>query len=57
MSEEDLELLITLDDPEGAPEEDTFNHLSAKNTLDYWLGKPPNQRTESLGQDKKKSEV
>lgn len=26
MSEEDLELLITLDDPEGAPEEDTFNH-------------------------------
>jgi hypothetical protein len=26
MSEEDLELLITLDDPEGAPEEDTFHH-------------------------------
>jgi hypothetical protein len=26
MSEEDLEVLITLDDPEGAPEEDTFNH-------------------------------
>ena len=23
----DLELLITLDDPEGAPEQDTFNHL------------------------------
>ena len=27
MSEEDLELLITLDDPVEAPEEDTFNHL------------------------------
>ena len=27
MSEEDLELLITLDDPEDAQEEDTFNHL------------------------------
>jgi hypothetical protein len=26
MSEEDLELLITLDDPEGAPEEDIFHH-------------------------------
>jgi hypothetical protein len=25
MSEEDLELLITLDDPEGAPEEDRFH--------------------------------
>jgi hypothetical protein len=35
MSEEDLELLITLDDPEGAPEEDTFNHLSAENVLEY----------------------
>ena len=40
MSEEDLELLITLDDPEGAPEEDTFNHLSAENNVEYWLGKP-----------------
>jgi hypothetical protein len=29
MSEEDLELLITLDDPVEAPEEDTFNHLDA----------------------------
>ena len=27
MSEEDLEVLITLDDPEGAPVEDTFDHL------------------------------
>jgi hypothetical protein len=33
MSEEDLELLITLDDPgEDALEEDTFNHLQAENT-------------------------
>ena len=30
MSEEDLELLITLDDPVEAPEEDTFNHLDAE---------------------------
>ena len=38
MSEEELQLLITLDDPEYGPEEDTFNHLQAKNTLEYWLG-------------------
>jgi len=30
MSEQDLELLITLDDSEGAPEEDTFNRLCTK---------------------------
>ena len=29
MSEHDLELLITLDDPEGAPEEDRFHHIRA----------------------------
>lgn len=38
MSEEDLEVLITLDDPGDGPEEDTFNHLQAANTLEYWLG-------------------
>jgi hypothetical protein len=38
MSEEELQLLITLDDPGDEPEEDTFNHLQAKNTLEYWLG-------------------
>jgi hypothetical protein len=37
MSEEDLELLLTLDDPDGAPEEDVFNHLHTKNNLEYWL--------------------
>lgn len=37
MSEEDLELLITLDDPEGAPEEDTFHHPAAENNVGYWL--------------------
>ena len=31
MSEEDLELLITLDDP--GEEEDTFHHLQAENTV------------------------
>ena len=39
MSEEDLELLITLDDPGDEQEEDTFNH-QAENTLEFWLGKP-----------------
>jgi len=34
MSEEDLELLITLDDPgEDDLEEDTFNHSQAGNTV------------------------
>jgi hypothetical protein len=31
MSEHDLELLITLDDPEGAPEVDRFHHRHAEN--------------------------
>jgi hypothetical protein len=50
MSEEDLELLITLDDPgEDDLEEDTFNHLQAENT-----GQPlpsrrrPDQRTKVI---------
>jgi hypothetical protein len=34
MSEEDLELLITLDDPVEAPEEDTFDHLHPGQTRD-----------------------
>jgi ketosteroid isomerase-like protein len=40
MSEEDLQLLITLDDPRDAQEEDTFNHLQAENTVAYWPGQP-----------------
>lgn len=39
MSEEDLEVLITLDDPEGT-EEDTFNHPPTENSLEYWLDQP-----------------
>jgi len=35
MSEEELEVLITLDDPEFGPQEDTFNHQQAQNTLEY----------------------
>ena len=35
MSEEDLELLITLDDPVEPPEEDTFNHLDADKARGY----------------------
>ncbi len=38
MSEEELQLLITMDDPGEGLEEDTFNHLQAKNMLEYWLG-------------------
>lgn len=34
MSEEDLELLITLDDPVEAPEEDTFDHLHPEKKKD-----------------------
>lgn len=37
MSEQDLELLITLDDPVDPQEEDIFNHLHAENTVEYWL--------------------
>ena len=37
MREKDLELLITLDDPVDAQEDDTFNHLQVGNTLEYWL--------------------
>jgi hypothetical protein len=36
MSEEELQLLITLDDPVDAPQGDTFNHLQANN-FEYWL--------------------
>ncbi|HEX5875742.1 MAG TPA: hypothetical protein VFY60_13940 [Pyrinomonadaceae bacterium] len=36
MTEEHLQLLITLDDPVNPPEEDTFNHLVANN-LGYWF--------------------
>ena len=35
MSDEQLELLITLDDPVEAPEEDIFNHSQAKNLEDH----------------------
>jgi hypothetical protein len=37
MSDEELELLITLDDPGDGPEEDIFNHLQSRNNLEYWL--------------------
>lgn len=36
MREEDLQLLITLDDPVEPPEEDAFKHLVANN-LGYWF--------------------
>lgn len=40
MREEDLQLLITLDDPVETQEEDTFNHLQAENTIAYWFHRP-----------------
>jgi hypothetical protein len=39
LSEEDLQLLITLDDPWDAQEKDTFNLLRAENIV-AWPGKP-----------------
>ena len=44
MSEEDLELLVTLDDPLEAPAEDTFNHHPEK------AKERPDQRVEELGE-------
>ena len=40
MSEEDLELLITLDDPEDPEKEDTFHHLEADNSVAQRPGQP-----------------
>jgi uncharacterized protein YifE (UPF0438 family) len=39
MSEEDLQLLVTLDDPWDVQEEDTFNHLQAEHIV-AWPGQP-----------------
>lgn len=39
MSEEDLQLLITLDDPWNAREWDTFTNRHAENTVAYWPGR------------------
>lgn len=44
MSDEELQLLITLDDPEYGPEEDTFDHANAEKTRVR-----NDQRTEDLG--------
>lgn len=39
MREENLELLITMDDPvEDQHQEDTFHHHQIKSTLENWLG-------------------
>jgi hypothetical protein len=39
MSEEDLQLLITLDDPWNARECDTFYNRQAEKTVAYWPGR------------------
>lgn len=38
MSDEDLELLITLDYPWYAPDEDTFHHSQLESAVTYWPG-------------------
>ena len=43
MSEEDLEVLITLDEPWDG-HEDTFNHLQTENTDARTLGQPPTRK-------------
>ena len=53
MSEEDLEVLITLDDPEGAPEEDIFKHLPAENAA----RDQPDQRIEAVRQSNRENRV
>ena len=40
MSEEDLEVLITLDDPEDPEKEDTFHHLQVDNNVAHSPGQP-----------------
>ena len=51
MSEDDLQLLITLDDPGYAPEEDAFSHLQAHN-LGYWFGRQyPNRLDQRAAND------
>jgi hypothetical protein len=52
MSEEDLELLITLDDPEGAPEEDRFNHLPVEKYPGV-LARPAAQQGDDLTNERK----
>ena len=43
MSEDDLEVLITLDDPIEADEEDNFHHLNASNYDASWPGQAPGE--------------
>ena len=38
MSDEDLELLITLDYPWYAPDEDGFHHPQFESAVTYWPG-------------------
>ena len=51
MSDEDLELLITLDDPEDPEKEDNFHHLEADNSLTHGPGQPQ-QRGGPTGKQK-----
>ena len=50
MSEEELQVLITLDDPEYGPEEDGF-HLKSKDTLEHWP-QPAETASDDEGQER-----
>lgn len=45
MSDEDLEVLVTLDDPWYGPEEDIFHHLQP---VTYWPGQEEDPDNEML---------
>lgn len=45
MSDEDLEVLVTLDDPRYGPEEDIFHHLQR---VTYWPGQEEDRDNEML---------
>ena len=51
MSDEDLELLITLDDPEDPEKEDTFHNLETDNSVAHRPGQPQ-QGSDPTGKQK-----
>ncbi|HEX3228305.1 MAG TPA: hypothetical protein VHQ95_05025 [Pyrinomonadaceae bacterium] len=53
MSEENLEVLITLDDPgEDAQDEDNFNHFQADDTVAHRPGQPYSPGSDAAGKRK-----
>jgi hypothetical protein len=53
MSEENLEVLITIDDPgEDAQDEDNFNHFQADDTVAHRPGQPYSPGNDAAGKKK-----